>query len=142
MSELTDELWNEVVDIDLTGVMRTVRAARATSRRWGGRLRVQHRRGRDGWAEHTPYTAAKAGVIGFVRSAALELAGRDIRVNAVLPGVIDSPQSRDPVNSGGPEGLERSKSTIPLGRVGEPAEVGYVVSFLLSDAARYMTGQH
>lgn len=142
LSEMTDALWNEVVDIDLTGVMRTVRSAQRHLPAGGAVVCVSSIAGAaTGWAEHTPYTAAKAGVIGFVRSAALELAGRDIRVNAVLPGVIDSPQSRDAVNSGGQEGLERSKSKIPLGRVGEPAEVGSVVSFLLSDAARYITGQ-
>jgi 3-oxoacyl-[acyl-carrier protein] reductase len=94
-----------------------------------------------GWKGHTPYTAAKAGLIGFVRSAALELAPRGIRINAVLPGVIESPQSLDPINSGGLDGLARSAPTIPLGRVGQPADVADVILFLLSDAARYVTGQ-
>ena len=94
-----------------------------------------------GWAGHTPYTASKAGVIGFVRSAALELAPRGIRVNAVLPGVIESPQSLDGVNSGGPEGLRRSAAKIPLGRVGQPDDVADVVCALLSDTMRYVTGQ-
>lgn len=142
LSDMTDDVWNEVLEIDLTGVMRTVRSAQAFLPVGGAVVCVSSIAGAAiGWAEHTPYTAAKAGVIGFVRSAALELARRDIRINAVLPGVIDSPQSRDAVNSGGPQGLESSQEKIPLGRVGTPAEVGGVVSFLLSDAARYITGQ-
>jgi 3-oxoacyl-[acyl-carrier protein] reductase len=139
---LTDELWDSVLDVDLTGVMRTVRAAARYLPGDGAIVCISSIAGGTyGWAGHTPYTAAKAGVVGFVRSAALELAGRGIRVNAVLPGVIESPQSLDPVNSGGPLGLERSKARIPLGRVGAAGDVAEVVAFLLSDAASYVTGQ-
>lgn len=139
---LTDELWHSVVDVDLTGVMRTVRAAAGYLPRDGAIVCVSSiAGGAVGWAGHTPYTSAKAGVVGFVRSAALELAVRGIRVNAVLPGVIETPQSLDAVNSGGVDGLERSRARIPLGRVGVPGDVADVVVFLLSNAARYVTGQ-
>lgn len=142
LDEMTDELWHSIVDVDLTGVMRTVRAASAYLPAGGSAVCVSSvAGGAVGWAGHTPYTAAKAGVIGFVRSAALELAPRGVRVNAVLPGVIESPQSLDGVNSGGPEGLRRSAAKIPLGRVGQPADVADVVCALLSDTMRYVTGQ-
>jgi 3-oxoacyl-[acyl-carrier protein] reductase len=139
---LTDEDWYRILDIDLTGVMRTVRAAVRALAADGSVVVVSSVAGAAvGWSGHTPYTSAKAGLIGFVRSAALELGPRGVRINAVMPGVIESPQSLDPVNSGGPVGLERSASTIPLGRVGQPCDVADAVLFLLSDAARYVTGQ-
>ncbi|MCU1556229.1 MAG: 3-oxoacyl-[acyl-carrier protein] reductase [Microbacteriaceae bacterium] len=139
---LDDDDWNRIIDIDLTGVMRTVRAVAPHLSVGGAFVVVSSIAGAAvGWKGHTPYSAAKAGLIGFIRSAALELAPRGIRINAVLPGVIESPQSLDPVNSGGPDGLARSASTIPLGRVGQPSDVADVIGFLLSDAARYVTGQ-
>lgn len=142
LTEISDELWNSVLDVDLTGVMRTVRASLPHLGDQAAIVCVSSIAGAAvGWAGHTPYTAAKAGVIGFVKSAALELAGRGIRINAVIPGVIESPQSLDEVNSAGPEGLARSALRIPLGRVGAPADIADVVTFLLSDAARYVTGQ-
>lgn len=139
---LTDEDWERILDVDLTGVMRTVRAAAPSLPNGGAVVVVSSIAGAAvGWKGHTPYASAKAGLLGFVRSAALELGPAGVRVNAVLPGVIESPQSLDAVNSGGPVGLLRSAPSIPLGRVGQPADVADVITFLLSDAARYVTGQ-
>lgn len=142
LDALDDELWHKLLDIDLTGVMRTVRAGTSVMGDDGAVVCVSSISGGVvGSAGHTPYAASKAGMLGFVRSAALELAPRGIRVNAVLPGVIASPQSRDPINSAGEAGLVSSVARIPLGRVGQPEDIADVISFLLSPAARYVTGQ-
>lgn len=142
LTELSDALWSELVDVDLTGVMRTVRMAARVLDSGGSIVCLSSISGGTvGSAGHVPYAASKAGVLGLTRSSALELAARGVRVNAVLPGVIESPQSSDAVNSAGPEGLRRSAHRIPLGRVGQPEDVAEVVCFLLSDAARYITGQ-
>lgn len=94
-----------------------------------------------GWEEHSHYAAAKAGVLGLCRSLAVELAPRGIRVNAVIPGLIESPQSLDEVNSLGPRGLREAEKIILAGRVGTVDEAARVIRFLTSDDAAYVTGQ-
>jgi 3-oxoacyl-[acyl-carrier protein] reductase len=94
-----------------------------------------------GWEEHAHYAAAKAGVIGVCRSLAVELASRQIRCNAVVPGLIETPQSLDPVNSLGPEGLALAAEKVPLGRIGKAADVAELVNFLLGAQSAYITGQ-
>lgn len=142
LADLDDQLWHDLLDVDLTGVMRTVRAATAHLSNDGAIVCISSiSGGAVGSIGHLPYASAKAGIVGLVRSAALELAPRGIRVNVVLPGVIESPQSLDPRNSAGPAGLEKAAARIPLGRVGQPDEVASVICFLLSSAARYITAQ-
>ena len=142
LDTVTDSQWDGLIDVDFTGVMRTVRAVVPKLTRGSSIVLVSSVAGAEiGWKGHAPYSAAKAGLIGFVKSAALELGERGIRINAIVPGVIESPQSLDPVNSAGPEGLARSAGTIPLGRVGQPDDIADVIGFLLSNSARYITGQ-
>ncbi len=94
-----------------------------------------------GWPRHVHYTAAKAGVVGLVRSLAVEYAAHGITVNAVAPGVIVSPQTLDPVNSLGPAGLEEFAKSVPVGRNGQPLDIANAFLFLASDRASYITGQ-
>ncbi|GAA1764593.1 SDR family NAD(P)-dependent oxidoreductase [Pseudarthrobacter sulfonivorans] len=142
LGEMTDERWHDMLNVDLTGVLRTLRAGAARMTDGGALVAVSSIAGGVyGWEEHAHYAAAKAGVLGLVRSVAVELGPRQIRANAVIPGLIETPQSLDPVNSLGPEGLQRAGKDIPWGRVGTPDEVASVIGFLTSDDSRYITGQ-
>lgn len=85
------------------------------------------------------YTAAKAGVSAFVAQAAVEWGRRGVRVNAVAPGMVRTAMAAAVYAD--PELAERRRSMVPLGRIGEPSDIGTVVAFLLSDDAAYLTGQ-
>ena len=144
LDEMTDEKWDQILDVDLKGMMRLVRATapgmRAAST--GSIVCLSSIMGvAYGWGEHVHYSAAKSGVIGLVRGLAVELAANGIRVNGVAPGYIRTAQALSETHSLGPAGLEAAASFIPMGRVGEPDDIADVILFLASGAARYLTGQ-
>ena len=142
LADLTDEAWDDMLQVDLTGVLRTFRAASKVMNSSGSKIAVSSIAGAVyGWPEHAHYTTAKAGLLGLVRSLAIELAPRGITVNSVVPGIIESPQSLDPVNSLGPEGLKMISGSIPAGRVGTPDDVASLIDFLSSSKATYISGQ-
>ena len=144
LTSLEDDAWDETMNINLKGMMRVMRAAipGMQSAGAGSIVCLSSIVGAVlGWSEHIPYVASKGGVMGMVRSAALEFAGHGIRVNGIAPGVIRSAQTLDPVNSLGEDGLAAFAETVPLGRVGNPEDIADVAVFLLSNKARYLTGQ-
>lgn len=142
IEEMTDEDWYALLHVDLSGVMRMFRAATPHLPEGGVMIGVSSISGGVyGWGEHSHYAAAKSGVIGLVRSLAVELGPRGIRVNAVVPGLIESPQSLDEENSLGEAGLKAAGDNIPLRRAGQVSEVAKTIQFLTSDAASYITGQ-
>jgi 3-oxoacyl-[acyl-carrier protein] reductase len=141
IASLSDERWRDLLDVDLGGVMRTMRAAAARMAAGGALACVSSIAGGVfGWAEHAHYAAAKAGMLGLTRSLAVELGPRGIRVNAVLPGLIETPQSLDESTSVGAAGLRAAAGAVPLRRIGTAAEVADAIRFLVSDQAGYITG--
>ncbi|MEB3371780.1 SDR family NAD(P)-dependent oxidoreductase [Saccharopolyspora mangrovi] len=142
ISEMTDERWDDMLSVDLTGVLRLVRSAAEKMGEGGAMVAVSSIAGGVyGWGDHAHYAAAKSGVLGLIRSVSVELAPRGIRANAVIPGLIETPQSLDADNSLGPDGLAKAGRSIPTGRVGRADEVARTIRFLTSDDASYITGQ-
>ncbi|MCI9890085.1 SDR family oxidoreductase [Micrococcales bacterium 31B] len=142
LAEMTDAAWDDMLSVDLGGVMRTFKSCAARMSGPGAMVAVSSIAGGVyGWDDHSHYSAAKAGVLGLCRALATELAPRGIRVNAVVPGLIESPQSLDEVNSLGKAGLLAAGASIPLGRVGTVDEAARVIRFLTSDDSGYVTGQ-
>ncbi|WIX33941.1 SDR family oxidoreductase [Salinicola sp. JS01] len=142
LEDLSDAAWDDMLSVDLTGVMRVFRGASRMMTGSGAMVAISSIAGGVyGWDDHAHYAAAKSGLLGLVRSLAVELAPRGIRVNTLIPGLIETPQSLDPVNSLGPDGLAAAGDMIPAGRVGRAEEVARTVRFLTSDDASYVTGQ-
>lgn len=142
LDDLTDELWDDMLSVDLTGVLRLFRSTARVMTGPGAMVSVSSIAGGVyGWEEHAHYAAAKSGLLGLCRSLATELAPLGIRVNTVIPGLIESPQSLDAENSLGAEGLAAARAQVPLGRIGTSDELARTVRFLTSDDAGYVTGQ-
>ncbi len=135
---ITDEDWDAVLDVDLAAPFRLARATlRGMLRRRAGRIiNIGSIVGATGNPGQANYAAAKAGLIGLTKALAQEVASRGITVNAVAPGFIVTPMT-DALNE-----AQRTKLTgaIPLGRLGQPADVAAAVAFLASDAAGWITG--
>jgi 3-oxoacyl-[acyl-carrier protein] reductase len=136
--KLSEEAWDEVLDVNLKGVFRTTRAAarQMIPAKYGRIVNISSIYGRTGTIGDSNYAASKAGMIGFTKSTARELARYNITVNAILPGMIDTPLLR-----GIPDKyLQPMIEEIPLQRVGTPEDIAYVAAFLASDEASYITG--
>ena len=133
------EEWEAVLATNLTGVFHCTQAAlRPMLKQRAGRIvNVTSVVGLAGNAGQANYAASKAGVVGFTKSVAKEVASRTITVNAVAPGFIDTEMTAA-MNDKAREALV---SAIPMGRTGQPQDVAGAVVFLLSDAASYVTGQ-
>jgi 3-oxoacyl-[acyl-carrier protein] reductase len=136
---MKEEEFDEVIETNLKGVFNGIKAVTRPmmKQRYGRIINISSVVGALGNAGQANYVAAKAGVIGLTKSAARELASRNITVNAVAPGFIATDMT-DKLPADIKEKLEKD---IPLGRIGQPEEVAHAVVYLASDAASYMTGQ-
>lgn len=142
--QLDDDAWGAVLDVDLNGAWRCFRAALPHMRRarYGRLLATSSVAGTvQAWTAHPHYTAAKAGLVGLIRTLAVEYGPDGITANAVAPGVIDTPQANDPVNSLGPDGIRALAPKVPAGRVGVAEDIAYLFQYLASEQASYVSGQ-
>ena len=139
LARMKSEDWDAVINTNLKGAFNLTRTV--------GRLMVRQRSGRIinissvigqmGNAGQANYAASKAGLLGFTKSVAREFASRGITCNAVCPGFIETDMTKEL----GPDLRTKLLERVPLGRLGQPADVSGVVAFLASPAASYMTGQ-
>lgn len=131
--------WERVINTNLKGVFNCCRAAARymIKQHWGRIINITSIVGETGNAGQISYAASKAGIIGMTKTLARELGARNICVNAVAPGFIET----DMTTSLTQEEKDAVRRMIPLGRLGTPADVAGVVAFLASDDAQYITGQ-
>lgn len=135
---MTEEQFDDIIAIHLKGTWNGTRAAAGRMREHGGGaiVNVSSISGKVGLKGQTNYSAAKAGIVGLTKAAAKEVAFKNVRVNAIQPGLI-----RTAMTLAMPQHVwDEKMAEIPLGRAGEPSEVAQVVLFLASDMSSYMTG--
>jgi 3-oxoacyl-[acyl-carrier protein] reductase len=140
-TEMTEEDWNKILDANLKGVFYCTKVVlpKMIEQRYGKIINVSSIAGAViGAPAVVHYSAGKAGVAGFTRSLAVEVAEYGINVNAVAPGPILTPATQA---KGIYEKLREAVQEVPLGRWGQPSDVANLVAFLASDASSYITGQ-
>ncbi len=139
LMRMSDEDWDSVIDLDLRSIFLCTREAIRTMlrNRWGRVINIGSVVGLRGNSGQANYAAAKAGMVGFTQSIAKEVGSRNITVNCVAPGYVETDIVEDL-----PPGLKQSiMDRVPIGRFGFPEEIAAMVGFIASDAASYVTGQ-
>lgn len=140
LMRMKDDEWFDVIDTNLNSIYRLSKACLRgmTKARWGRIINISSVVGAMGNAGQTNYCATKAGVGGFTRSLAKELGSRNITVNAVSPGFIDTDMTKELSDAN----RDQILSQVPLGRLGQPEEISAVVDFLAGDSGAYITGEN
>jgi len=135
---LDDDRWRDTLALNVNGMFYGARAAARVMPTGGRMIFVSSTAGQRGEAGHADYAASKGAMISFVKSLAVELGSRDITVNCVAPGWVDTEAVERPFAG---EGRGRIEAAIPLGRVASPADIAGPILFLASPLARHVTGE-
>lgn len=141
LEEMTYEQWKETIEVNLNGTFLAVQKAlrKMLPAKFGRIVLFSSQSAVRGGAKHVHYGASKGGIVTMTRALMREVAGRNVRVNCVSPGLIVTPMTKD--NLAAPERVPELRQTIPMGRMGTTREVANVVAFLLSEESSFMTGQ-
>lgn len=140
-ADVTDEEWDRIMGIDLRGIFLCMKHEIPLMLKQGGGAIVNNSSGAGikGFKGGAAYVAAKHGVVGLTKAAALDYAALNVRINAVCPGIIDTPMM-DRFSGGTAEGRRAVIAQEPVGRMGTPEEIGAAVVWLCSDAAAFVVG--
>jgi 3-oxoacyl-[acyl-carrier protein] reductase len=140
LMRMTDKEWSSVIDTNLTSLYRVTKSVvkDMMKARIGRIINIGSIVGLMGNAGQSNYSATKAGLLGFTKSLARELSSRNINVNSVSPGFIET----DMTKALSSDQIEALTKNIPLGRIASPEEVSNVINFLLSDESSYITGEN
>ena len=138
LADMTDEQWQRTMRENVDSVFYTTRAAARVLNEHGRVVLVASTAGQRGEAYHADYAASKGAMISFVKSLCVELAARDITVNCVAPGWVDTEMAAKPYAG---DGKARIAAGIPIGRVAAPRDIAGPIVFLCTDLARHITGE-
>ena len=140
LMRMTEEQWLSVIETNLTSIYRVTKSIvkDMMKAREGRIVNIGSIVGMMGNAGQSNYSASKSGLLGFTKSLARELSSRNINVNSISPGFIDTDMTKALSN----DQIDNLSKNIPLGRIAESSEVSSVVSFLLSDDSSYITGEN
>ena len=139
ITEMSAETWNKMIAVDLTGVFYGIQEAAKAMKKGGAIINTSSIAALMGFNGLAHYCAAKGGVLSLTQEAALELAAKKIRVNAIAPGIIETDMTKSIKDD--PAQLQGMMARIPLKRLGQPADIAGAALFLASEDSGYVTGQ-
>ncbi len=139
LKKMSCDEWNSVINVNLTGVFNCSRAVieKMIDNGWGRIINISSVSGQTGFFGQTNYSASKAGVMGFTKALAREVAAKNITVNAIAPGIVETEMAKEIP----PNVREEFLKQIPMGRFAQPHEIAESIAFFVSDKADYITGQ-